>query len=539
MRADTIKTYKAVHTWTGVTAGLALFIAFYAGALTVFVEPIARWVSPPSIGADAVDLHASPRLIEQVLAAHPQAREEMQLELRSAENVPARLTWHQHPLGADGQPDPTREEHWWATLRADGTLHAQPHAPSELATLEGFIDMLHQTAGIPGASRIGTTFMGIVSLVYALALLSGLIVLLPSLLKDLFLLRVGRNLKRMWLDAHNVIGVSSLPFHMVIALSAAYYGLGGWLGLAQAPLTGPDAYRAELRQQLTPPPPSGRAAAMLAPQEILRIAQSAAPSMSPHYLYYQNAGDATARVMVVGASERYMSKYAGTGIGLNAVTGETVSTLFLAEGLRGWSALANGLDALHFGSFGGWGVRWAYFLLGLAGAWLFYSGNLLWLETRRRTQRGQDPCPEQRRDVRFMAAATVGVCLGCVAGLSLSIAAGKWLHGHVDDLNSWHQRLYYAVFLSALAWAFWRGAARAAVSWLWLSALFTLAIPLSTLAAWLWPSLNLWAHTSVAALGVDATALAGALGLAALARATARRVAQGPADSVWSAPRRL
>ena len=38
MRADHVRIYKSVHTWTGILSGLALFIAFYAGALTVFID---------------------------------------------------------------------------------------------------------------------------------------------------------------------------------------------------------------------------------------------------------------------------------------------------------------------------------------------------------------------------------------------------------------------------------------------------------------------------------------------------------------------
>ena len=67
--------------------------------------------------------------------------------------------------------------------------------------------------------------MGVVSAVYAVALVSGLIIVLPSLVKDLFALRISPNLKRMWLDAHNVVGVVSLPFHIVIALSAVVFCL--------------------------------------------------------------------------------------------------------------------------------------------------------------------------------------------------------------------------------------------------------------------------------------------------------------------------
>ena len=181
-------------------------------------------------------------------------------------------------------------------------------------------------------------------------------------------------------------------------------------------------------------------------------------------------------------------------------------------------------------------ITWAYFFLGLAGAWLFYSGNLLWVETRRKAQRkGSGEVPAQRRDTRWLAAGTVGVCLGCVAGLSATIVAAKWLHGRVADLNHWHGVIYYAVFLACIAWAFAWGAARAAVHLLRLCAAATLAIPLTSLAALLFPALGLWAHGSAAAIGVDVAACIGALCFAWMARATARRVQHGPVDSVWSA----
>ena len=122
----------------------------------------------------------------------------------------------------------------------------------------------------------------------------------------------------------------------------------------------------------------------------------------------------------------------------------------------------------------------------------------------------------------------MGVCLGCVAGISLTLAAAKWLPGRVDDMAAWHMGIYYAVFFASLAWAFARGAARAAAPLLWLAALCTLAIPVSSLLVW--GSGQSW--------GVDLTALLGALALAWMARATARRVRSGPADSVWAAPAR-
>src|SRR3546814_15498106 len=63
--------------------------------------------------------------------------------------------------------------------------------------------------------------MGLVSLLYGLALLSGVVIHLPRLLQNLFALRPGRNLKQFWQDAHNVVGVLSLPMHVMFAITGA------------------------------------------------------------------------------------------------------------------------------------------------------------------------------------------------------------------------------------------------------------------------------------------------------------------------------
>jgi len=59
-------------------------------------------------------------------------------------------------------------------------------------------------------------------------------------------------------------------------------------------------------------------------------------------------------------------------------------------------------------------------------------------------------------------------------------------------------------------------------------------VPASSLLGWLLPASGAWADG--ATLGVDLTAVAGALALAWMALATARRVRNGAQDSVWSTP---
>jgi uncharacterized iron-regulated membrane protein len=108
-------------------------------------------------------------------------------------------------------------------------------------------------------------------------------------------------------------------------------------------------------------------------------------------LSYRGAGAPGATVFVSGDDPRYLARSGGFAL-LDPVTGRFLNAQFLPGSADGnaWSAATSAFFALHFGSYGGEPIRWGYFFLGLAGAFLFYSGNLLWIESRRKLERGAD-----------------------------------------------------------------------------------------------------------------------------------------------------
>ncbi|MYN12510.1 PepSY domain-containing protein [Pusillimonas sp. TS35] len=536
MRADVIRLYKTLHTWTGIVAGMALFIAFYAGAFTVFKAPLARWASPPA-PAQLVPLADAPALIHRTLAAHPEAARGFTLHLKPTEHQPARLTWEVHLDDADGH-DPRFMRHYAAALDAEGTVRVHEAHPSMLAET---IDVLHRVVGLPIDSDANRWVMGVVAMLYALALVSGVVVLLPTLVKDFFALRLGKNLKRMWLDAHNVVGIVSLPFHIVMALTAAVFAFHDGIYAAQDPLF----HHGQLYSAFRAGPPHAANSAprnpalMLPPEGLVERARAVSSTFEPESLHYAQVAGPGALVRIWGHDATGISPRAAGGfIALDPYSGEVRTTDYMPNRQSAAHATLSSFFALHFATFGGTAVRWMYFVLALAGAWLFYSGNLLWIESRRKLRRPGGTLPEQRRDARLMAAGTVGVCLGCVCGISLMVASAKWLHGWVVDLTLWHMAVYYAGFFACVAWAFLRGGARASVDLLRAAACVTLAIPFTTLLAWAIPALGWWASSTPAALGVDITALAMGLGYLALAHAAAARARRGVPDSVWSPPDR-
>lgn len=522
MRSDLLRVYKTVHTWTGIVAGLALFIAFYAGAVTMFKDAIDDWVTPPVAASNVFALDRAPALIDQVVATQPAARRQFTLHLLSADT--ATLFWQTRGVS----------QRIHATLDDHGKLRTQASVPSTAAR---FIDILHMTAGIPGGFALGMGAMGVVSLLYGIALVSGVIILLPTLVKDLFALRIGKNLKRMWLDAHNVVGILSLPFHLVMALSVVAFGLNTYIFDAQDRVIYGGTLSATIKAQnpyfAKAPFKPGEAATLLSPKRILATVTARAPAFTPADLSYRGAGEPGATVFVSGENPRFLARSGGFAL-LDPATGRFLNAQFLpgADG-NGWSAATSAFFALHFGSYGGGFVQWAYFFLGLAGAFLFYSGNLLWIESRRKSERRDSATVTQRRASYFMAALTVGVALGCIGGTSATLAAGKLLAGRVDNLAAWHAGIYYVIFLASIAWAFVRGGARASVELLGMCVGTTMLVPIASCAGWLLPSSGMWFDR--AAVGIDIGALGMAACFAWMMRATAKRVTNGRRDSVWIA----
>ncbi len=534
VNANIIKTYKSLHTWTGIISGMALFIAFYAGALTIFKEPISQWATPPTVSATQLEMDEVPAFIATIVKLAPEAGKSIRLNLDPAEHGTHQFTWIKEDEKA-GEHDTSGQRHFTARINNDEEVVTQEIFPAPVAQ---FIDTLHRVVGLPVDSDANRWIMGVFAGLYTLALVSGLVILLPILVKELFAFRLGRKPKRVWLDAHNVVGVSSLPFHIIMALTAFVFAYHDLLYGAQNAVIHDGKLRDALFSSAPRPQPdqSTDPAQMLSPHVLLNTTTTISPDFKPYQLEYAGITTPRASVRIWGHNDNAIAPRAPGGfIAINPYTGEVQSTDYLPGKQGAGMTTVSSFFALHFATYGGEPVRWMYFFLGLAGAWLFYSGNLLWVENRRKRQRPDGKIFSQRKDVSAMAALTVGVCLGSVCGISLMLAASKWLSMQIDNLLMIEQWIYYSIFFASIGWAFLRGAARALVDLLHLSAILTFLIPLTSLLGLTFPATGLWMHQAPTMLAVDITAFALGCGFLMLARATSNRVyGTVSTDSVWS-----
>jgi uncharacterized iron-regulated membrane protein len=514
MRANILRSYKTLHSWVGILSALFLFIAFYAGAITMLKAPLSAWLSgaPTEIGTPAEKADA---LIATVLREHPAAAKTFTLEITPADAHRVTLHWQE----GKGQA-------WQASLSDTNTLMTQPDVRSPVPEL---IDSLHRAIGLPGPNTWTDYAMGIICALYALALFSGIILVIPSFVRDFFALRIGKNLKRMWLDMHNVLGIFSLPFHIAIAVTSFGFAFHDEIYSTQN-LAIYDGQLTHVMQASNPfrPLHPGKAAAPLQPMDtLLAQTRSLNPAFEVKSLQYRAAGTVSATVRINGEDPRYMLRGQGF-LTVSAATGEVISTDYFPGAHDVWNIPVSTLFALHFGSFGGEPIRWAYVLLGLTGSFIFYSGSLLWIESRRKKRAAESGQPAlQTRSTRILGGLTVGVCGGCVAGISLLVALARALPAPQTGAQAaWS---YYAVFLLCVLWSHWRGASRAMLDMAWLCAASYLLIPLVDLCQSL-----LGNGSGHGWYFIDLPALVGAAFMLFIARQCRHRAVNGPAESIWA-----
>ena len=515
MKAATLRTFTTVHTWAGLLAGFALFVAFYAGALTMFHEEIDTWALPKAEAAHADSLDRAGDMLKDIVAKHPAASEQIGL------TYPADHPSHEiaaYWMDKDG---------WKTQTLAD----TQPRSTEDHEHgLADFVYELHYDLGIPTA---GLYLMGVMSVIYGLALLTGLLIHLPNLVRELFALRPGHNLKRLWQDAHNVIGILSLPFHIIFAITGALLCLTSVALLAFNTLAF-DGRLMPAFERMTSAMPAVEAkdghAVMLSPTELAQRARRAAmeagaADFHPDYMRYMHYGKPGAAAEVRGTSTKTLGEYGM--VALDATDGHVLQVQ--VSGTRDANhATYSAIFGLHFGTFGSLSLRWLYFLLGLAGAFLFYSGNLLYIETRRKRRQVNQPLK-----VRAMATATVGVCLGTCFGISVVFVANLLGSYAGYAPTAFVQPVFFIAVAVAVIWTFVRRPARAAVDLLFATALLSVAVGVLDMILHGDRLLRTLADGRYDVIGVDLVAIAMGLGFGWLGIATRRRARAGDPCSVW------
>ncbi|XAH26243.1 PepSY-associated TM helix domain-containing protein [Xylophilus sp. GW821-FHT01B05] len=522
-----------LHTWCGLWFSWLLFAVFLTGTLAVFDEPISHWMTPEHHAEEAAAASAPP-----ATAGVDRAQRLAWGMAYMAEHHPAAQMWELWPSDAQGGGDLTvywfNEKQQYVAAKLDPATGAPivgAAGPAVRGTQAGhhFVDFHYELH----AGSVGLWIVGIAALAMLVALVSGVITH-KRIFKDFFTFRPGKG-QRSWLDAHNAVAVLTLPFQLMIAYTGIV--ISGMTFMPAAKLVHYGADKAAQQQFIADlgggnPTRSGHA--MPVPDLEPFAARGQALMGQPvRAVVIDHPGDAAARIGIYGWNDeagalQRLSPTTGMA-SFSAATGEVLRVRQPGAADGGTAALAqSAMGGLHMATFGGWAVKWLYFLCGLAGAAMMATGAILFMVKRRSKHLGEFG-GATARVYRLIEALNVAA----IAGLAIACIGYLWANRLVplgiDQRAGWELRVFFGLWLLALAHALLRPPAKAWREQLGLLAGLCLLLPLLNFVSIGDHLAAQWRRGDWESMGVELVSLAFGMAAACALRSLGRRGRHGAA----------
>ncbi|NIF85807.1 PepSY domain-containing protein [Comamonas sp. Tr-654] len=444
-----------LHTWCGLWVSWLLFAILLTGTLAVFKEPITHWMTPEHHAEEAAEEEKTPHIPAEGDRARRLAFGLAYME----KHHPGAEMWELWPSNAEGAGhliaywfDSKRE---YAAARLDpltGEVVA-PVKPRARSTQGGhhFVEFHHNLhAGQPGLWVVGMA-----ALAMLVALVSGVITH-RRIFKDFFTLRIGKG-QRSWLDAHNIAGVLTLPFQLMIAytgimISAAIFMPSGVLTFFGKGSTGAVAFETAVDDAGKP----ARSGVSMAVPELEAFASRGQQLIRQpvRAVVIDHPGDAAARIGVYGwnADDELLDRLSATTgrVLFSAATGEVLSVRQPGAVGGGSVALAqSAMIGLHKVKFGGLMLKWLYFFCGLAGSAMVATGAILFTVKRRTRHLGEFGSASTR-----LYSLIEGLNTTAIAGVPLACVGYLWgnrlIPVEIAHRRDWELAMFFGLWLLSL-----------------------------------------------------------------------------------------
>lgn len=450
-----------VHTWGGLSVGWILFFVFLTGTLGYFDTEIDRWMKP-ELPKDTSTMEQSLAVAEARLQQKAAGAERWLISPpTNRDNPNLRIFW-QMP-SEDGKRGVNGNELLDSTTgdalsgRATGggqTLYRMHYA-------------LHY---LP--NNVAYWIVGICSMFMLVAIITG-IVIHKKIFKDFFTFRPKKG-QRSWLDIHNLLSVTALPFHFMITYSGLIFFAFTYMPLIVSSSygTGDEAQRTFFDELFAESDKVDRAnspADLASLSAMAAIAKSQWGQDQVRYIDISNPGDANARVSIGRQLDSPLRS--SPELVFDGVSGELLTNKAAATSAP--RTVRDTFLGLHEGLFANITLRWLYFLSGLLGTAMIATGMILWTVKRRPAQLKQATGPDLGHRM------VESLNLGTIVGLPIAIAAYFWANRLIPvdfaARGAWEVHTLFIVWAftlvySFIAWPAVRNITRHWIHLLWLAA---------------------------------------------------------------------
>ncbi|MBI6766795.1 PepSY domain-containing protein [Pseudomonas syringae] len=363
MKSQTVRRWSIVHTWSSLICTLFLLMLAVTGLPLIFHHEIDHLLGDaPHYKEMPAD---TPRLdLEQLARAAEAHRPGEVMQYFGWDDEDPNGVMAITAATAGTEPN---SSHTFALDARTGEALEMPSANGGfmMVMLRLHVDLY---ANLPG--KLLLAFMG---LLFVVAIVSGTVLYAPFMRKLEFgQVRVNKSRRTRWLDLHNLIGVVTLTWALVVGVTGVISAcadllIASWRNDALATMIAPykDA-----------PPLSQRAPAT----RLLEIAESAAPGMQADFIAFPGTRFSSEHHYAVFLKgNTHLTAHLATPVLIDA---RTLHVTAVVE--RPWYMDALGMSQpLHFGDYGGMPMKILWAVLDVLTIIVLGSGVYLWWVRRR------------------------------------------------------------------------------------------------------------------------------------------------------------
>ncbi|PRA49663.1 MULTISPECIES: PepSY domain-containing protein [Pseudomonas] len=363
MKSKTIRCWSLIHTWTSLICTLFLLLLALTGLPLIFHHEIDHLLGDaPELRQMPAD---TPHLDLQQLVA--------KAETHRPGEVMQYFGWDEEdPNGVIAIMAKTAgtEPNLSHTFMLDARTGEAVEMPSANGGLMMVMLRLHvdMFAGLPG--KLLLAFMG---LLFVIAIISGTVLYLPFMRRLNFgTVRQDKSTRVRWLDLHNLIGVVTLTWALVVGVTGVISACADLLIAA---------WRNEALSAMIEPYRDAPPLTQLAPaSQLLDIAKRATPEMTPDFIAFPGTRFSSEHhyaVFMKGST--HLTSHLLTPVLIDA---STLNVTAIAE--RPWYMDAMGMSQpLHFGDYGGMPMKILWAALDVLTIIVLGSGLYLWIVRRK------------------------------------------------------------------------------------------------------------------------------------------------------------
>ncbi|MDT7830448.1 PepSY-associated TM helix domain-containing protein [Pricia sp. S334] len=429
------------HTISGIIISAALYVIFFTGSISFLRDEISAWERNEPISADyfrTVDFDKALHVLseDRDLYGRDISFSNRYFERRMASSMTA-----SKDTTMKAPPEQGRRENFFY-MDMD-TFEKRDYTANY--SLGEFFYRLHFFAQLNFFGRSGYFLSGLVAFFFLFSVITGVVVHWKKIIQSFYVFRPGAKWKTIWTDAHVALGMIGLPYQFMFALTGCYLMIGYMFMLppVEALVYDGDAEKLQkaMRYEAVDDYPfeADKLERTVPIGQFIDSTLKKYPDVALNQLQIFNYGDTGMHVKVSG-SPRYSDKLLGTGhLTFRASDGMLADEKNPYQKTGYVEGASDTMRRLHYGDFGGYGMKLIYLVLGFVTCFVILSGVLIWLVARK----NKTVSRSKQRFNEWLVHVYLAVCLSLYPITAIAFIAVKLF---ADTVETSPKTFLYQVF---------------------------------------------------------------------------------------------